>query len=110
MVTKLRRGLALDSSQNGLDHSGVTSDRRFPDDDGCQSSSVSVLTWIAGQVKDKVNMVGIELLNEPFNLQPSQIGGFCEYSDSRREAPWMAARASVDEEQRLTTFGWGGRH
>ncbi|KAJ9099773.1 hypothetical protein QFC21_003771 [Naganishia friedmannii] len=64
-------GILLDfhgaeGSQNGWEHSGDDSQpATFLDDPEHLEHTTQVLEWIAWQIKDKDNVVGLELLNEP---------------------------------------------
>lgn len=62
------------------DHSGSNSAQSLLSTQSNQDNSISVLRYMADQVKDKANIVGIELLNEPFGYSTSQLGPFCECS------------------------------
>jgi aryl-phospho-beta-D-glucosidase BglC (GH1 family) len=44
---------------------------------------VSVLEWIAQKIKDKENVIGLQLLNEPHPDDLKKYNAWCEYFPER---------------------------
>ncbi|KAI5452509.1 Glucan 1,3-beta-glucosidase 3 [Naganishia albida] len=66
-----------EGSQNGWEHAGIDLKKAtFLDRKSFKEHTTLVLEWIASQIKDKPNVVGLELLNEP------------NPDDHRRINPW----------------------
>ncbi|KAI0372834.1 glycoside hydrolase [Pilatotrama ljubarskyi] len=57
-------------SQNGQPHSGISDgDANLFDDDWYINKTITVLTYLTEQLADVSNVVGIQLLNEPKNVE-----------------------------------------
>lgn len=63
-----------------IEHAGIDLKKAtFLDRKSFKEHTTLVLEWIASQIKDKPNVVGLELLNEPNPDDHRRINPWCEY-------------------------------
>lgn len=67
-----------------LEHAGIdTQKATFLDHKSYRDHTASVLEWIAEKIKDKENVVGLQLLNEPHPDDHKRYNPWCRSSTSR---------------------------
>lgn len=65
--------------QSFTEHAGIDLKKAtFLDRKSFKEHTTLVLEWIANQIKDKPNLVGLELLNEPNPDDHPRINPWCE--------------------------------